>query len=39
MNITLGKLKSGTWRYVTAREMKELNRLLKKNKSKKGSVK
>lgn len=36
MNITLGKLKSGTWRYVTAREMKELNRLLKKNKSKKG---
>lgn len=31
MNITLGRLKSGTWRKVTYREMKELNRLLEYN--------
>lgn len=31
MNITLGRLKSGTWRNVTAKEMKELNRLLENN--------
>ncbi|TAH68145.1 MAG: pseudouridine synthase [Anaerolineaceae bacterium] len=31
MNITLGRLKSGTWRNVTFKEMEELNRLLEKN--------
>lgn len=32
MNITLGRLKRGTWRNVTNREMAELNRLLERNK-------
>ncbi|NLO10239.1 MAG: pseudouridine synthase [Clostridiales bacterium] len=31
MNITLGRLKSGTWRNITPREMEELNRLLENN--------
>jgi 23S rRNA pseudouridine2604 synthase len=31
MNITLGRLKSGTWRNVTSKEMEELSRLLEKN--------
>ena len=31
MNITLGRLKSGTWRNVTGKELEELNRLLENN--------
>jgi 23S rRNA pseudouridine2604 synthase len=31
MNITLGRLKSGTWRNVTPKEMEELNRRLESN--------
>lgn len=31
MNITLGRLKSGTWRNVTSKEMEELSRLLENN--------
>lgn len=31
MNINLGRLKSGTWRNVTDKEMEELNRLLERN--------
>ncbi|MDD4112547.1 MAG: pseudouridine synthase [Herbinix sp.] len=31
MNITLGRLKSGTWRNVTSKEMEELNRLIENN--------
>lgn len=31
MNITLGKLKSGTWRNVTSKELEELSRLLERN--------
>ncbi len=31
MNITLGRLKSGTWRNVTIKEMEELNRLIENN--------
>lgn len=31
MNITLGRLKSGTWRNVTNKEMEELNRLIENN--------
>lgn len=31
MNITLGRLKSGTWRNVTNKEMEELNKLIENN--------
>ncbi len=31
MNINLGRLKSGTWRNITTKEMEELNRLLEGN--------